>query len=130
MARSPGEDAHSLLEANRRFYDAFASLEVQSMEGVWERSDRVTCIHPGWRILVGWPRVRESWAGIFDNSTLMHFTITYARVFSSGDLGVVSCTENISSVVDGRASNFAVQATNVFVRGPEAWLMVHHQASG
>ena len=46
----------------------------------------------------------------------MHFNITDTRVVIQGDSAWVSCVENISSVMDGRATNFGVQATNVFVR--------------
>ena len=111
-------------------YQAFGSLDIEDMDRVWEPSDRVLCIHPGWRLLRGWEDVRQSWEGIFHNSTLMHFNITDAEAIVQGDCGWVSCVENITSVVDARATNFAIQATNVFVRGAEGWLMVHHHGSG
>lgn len=122
-------DVSEVLAANLSFYEAFGSLDIDRMDKVWEKSERVLCIHPGWRLLTGWDQVRQSWAGIFDNSMLMHFSITGARALVNGDSSVVSCTENVSSVVDGRASNFAVQATNMFVRTPAGWLMVHHHGS-
>ena len=58
----------------------------------------------------------ESWEGIFYNTSLMHFNITSAQVIIQGDCAWVSCVENITSVVDARATNFAVQATNIFIR--------------
>ena len=125
-----GPDKDAVLAANLRFYEAFGSLDIAAMDQVWETSDRVLCIHPGWRLLTGWEGVRRSWESIFDSTTLMHFNITDAQVIVHGDCAWVSCVENISSVLDGRASNFAVQATNVFVRGKGGWLMVHHHASG
>ena len=119
-----------VLAANLRFYQACGSLDIEEMDKVWEPSDRVLCIHPGWRLLEGWNDVRKSWEGIFHNSTLMHFNISDAQAFVHGDSAWVSCVENITSVHDGRASNFAIQATNVFVRDGEGWLMVHHHGSG
>ena len=118
-----------VLAANLGFYDAFGSLDIEKMDSVWEDSHRVMCIHPGWRLITGWDEVRKSWEGIFRNTSLMHFNITGAQVIVQGDCAWVSCVENITSVVDARASDFAVQATNVFVRGENGWRMVHHHAS-
>ena len=123
-------DVSSVVEANLRFYDAFSSLDIREMDKAWEASDRVLCVHPGWRILTGWEQVRKSWENIFHNTTLMHFQITDTQVTIQGDCAWVSCMENITSVVDGKASSFAVQATNIFVRGEGGWLMVHPHASG
>ena len=123
-------DVNTVKAANLRFYEAFGSLDIDLMERVWETSDRVLCIHPGWQLLMGWEEVRKSWERIFYNTTLMHFTITGAQVIIQGDSTWVSCIENITSVVDARATNLAVQATNIFVRGEGGWRMVHHHASG
>ena len=123
-------DVNAVLATNLRFYEAFGSLSIEEMDNVWENSDRVLCIHPGWRLLMGWEQVRKSWEGIFYNTSLMHFNITDAQVVIHGDSAWVSCVENITSVVDGRAVSFGVQATNIFVRSGNSWLMVHHHGSG
>ena len=123
-------DVGAVLAANLHFYEAFGSLDIEEMDRVWEHSERVMCLHPGWRLLRGWDQVRKSWEGIFPNTSLMHFNITDAQVILQVDCASVSCVENITSVVDGRASNFAVQATNIFVRDKVSWLMVHHHGSG
>ena len=128
MAESDAE-VEAVKAANLRFYQAFGSLDIEEMEQVWETSARATCIHPGWRLLTGWRDIRASWEGIFYNTTLMHFNITDAQVVVQGDSAWVYCVENISSVLDGRANNFGVQATNVFVRNEGRWRMVHHHAS-
>ena len=122
-------DVSAVVAANLRFYEAFGSLDIDLMEEVWETSDRVLCIHPGWALLKGWVDVRKSWETIFFNTTLMHFNITDTQVVIQGDFAWVSCVENITSVVDGRAANLAVQATNIFLRREDAWLMVHHHGS-
>ena len=116
-------------EANQRFYDAFGALDIQAMEDVWETSDRAMCVHPGWEPLVGWEAIRSSWAGIFDNSTLMHFNVQYVNVVADSNSGWVTCVENISSVLQGRASNFAIVATNIFVRTAQGWRMIAHHGS-
>lgn len=122
-------DIEGVKEANSRFYDAFGALDLERMGAIWETSDRALCVHPGWQPLVGWDVIRASWQGIFDNATLMHFNIRYVNVAVEGDCGWVTCVESITSVLQGRANNFGVLATNIFVRTPTGWRMIAHHAS-
>ena len=126
---SQDEDIESVKAANQRFYDAFGALDIEAMEAVWEPSARALCVHPGWSALVGWDHIKTSWQGIFDNATLMHFNVQYVNVVAEGDCGWVTCVENITSVLQGRASNFGILATNIFVRAPQGWLMTAHHGS-
>ena len=126
---SHSADIDAVKAANQRFYDAFGALDIRMMDDVWDTSDSALCVHPGWEPIVGWEPIRASWAGIFDNTTLMHFNIRYVNVAVHGDSGWVTCVENISSVLQGRASNFGVLATNIFVRTPNGWRMTVHHAS-
>ena len=127
--RSEAADVEAVKEANHQFYEAFGALDVEKMEAVWETSERALCVHPGWQPLVGWESIRSSWQGIFDNATLMHFNIQYVNVVVEGEWGWITCVENITSVLQGRADNFNVVATNAFVRTLEGWRMVVHHAS-
>ena len=121
-------DIEAVRAANQRFYEAFGALDISQMEEVWEASPRALCVHPGWQPLVGWDAIRASWAGIFDNTTLMHFNIQYVNIAIQGDTAWVTCVENISSVLQGRASNFGILSTNIFVRTPQGWKMTAHHA--
>jgi len=124
-------EVERILSANNSFYEAFGSLNIDKMEQVWETSEDVRCIHPNSSIIRGWVGVRQSWADIFYNTTLMHFNITDEEVSVRGDSAWVSCQENISTVVNARAANFTVQATNIYVRnGDGEWKLVHHHGSG
>ena len=127
--QSDGPDLDAVKEANQGFYDAFGALDIDLMDSVWEPSERAMCVHPGWPPLVGWEPIRDSWQRIFDNSTLMHFNIHYVNVAVEGGCGWVTCVENITSVLQGQANNFAVLATNIFVRTPQGWRMTAHHAS-
>ena len=129
MMDSNGPEIEAIREANQRFYDAFGALDIELMEAAWEPSERAMCVHPGWPALVDWDPIRVSWQRIFDNATLMHFNINYLNVAVHGDCGWVTCIENISSVLQGQASNFAVLATNIFVRTSLGWRVVAHHAS-
>ena len=115
--------------ANQRFYDAFGALDIDLMESVWEPSERAMFVHPGWPALVDWELIRQSWERIFDNTTLMLFNVKYLNAVVQGDCGWVTCIENISSVLQGTASNFGILATNIFVRTPSGWRMIAHHAS-
>ncbi|CAN5365898.1 hypothetical protein BH23ACT3_BH23ACT3_15240 [soil metagenome] len=39
-----------VLAANQAFYDAHEQQDLGAMRSVWEHSDRVVCVHPGWPI--------------------------------------------------------------------------------
>ena len=127
---APGYEVDRVLAANRSFYEAFGSLDIEKMEQVWETSGEVLCIHPSSDVIVGWTEIRQSWVNIFYNTTLMHFNITDAQVQVRGDCAWVSCHENISTVVDARAGNFIVRATNIFARANGEWKLVHHHGAG
>ena len=122
-------DQEAVKEANQRFYEAFGALDIDGMDAVWDNSDRSLCVHPGWQPLVGWPLIRESWQAILNNATLLHFNVQYINMVVSGTCAWVTCVENITSVLQGRAGNFGVLATNIFVRADQGWLMIAHHAS-
>jgi ketosteroid isomerase-like protein len=122
-------DIRAIIETNQRFYDAFGALDLDTMETVWENSERALCVHPGWAPLLDWELIRESWERIFDNATLMHFNVRYINAAVQGDCGWVTCVENITSVLQGRASDYSVLATNIFVRSPVGWRVTAHHAS-
>jgi len=127
--QSQEADIEAVKEANRQFYEAFGALDIEKMEAVWETSERALCVHPGWQPLAGWEPIRASWQGIFDNAALMHFNIRYFNVAVQGDSGWVTCMENITSVLQGRADSFTILATNIFVRTSQGWRIIAHHAS-
>jgi ketosteroid isomerase-like protein len=115
--------------ANAEFYRAFEALDLAAMEAVWAHGEHARCVHPGWPLLSGWQAVRESWRRIFEHSGEMRFTLSDVTVNVAGDLGWVTCTENILSEIGERVSVTAILATNLFERGPGGWRLVHHHAS-
>ena len=120
-------DRKAVLEANRAFYRAFESLDVEKMAEVWLKEPKIICIHPGWRKLVGWGPVMESWARIFDSAFEMTFELGDMEVMISGDLAVVVVQENLTQKGYDGISRSQVLATNVFERvGHKWWLALHH----
>ena len=129
MLNEEPEIIEEIKAANQGFYDAFNELSIERMAAIWEESDRALSVHPGWQPLVGWAPIRQSWERIFDNANLMQFNIRYLNVVVQGDFGYVTCVEGITSVVQGRATNFSTFATNIFARSRSGWRMIAHHAS-
>ena len=59
MANQPAleTDEQEVLAANRAFYHALQSLDLEQMKAVWLHEDWVECLHPGWELRVGWEEV-------------------------------------------------------------------------
>ncbi len=121
------DDAHVVLETNRRFYAAFEALDLDAMSDVWEHGEEVCCTHPGWTTLRGWAAVSASWYALFTNGQRLQFIVTNEHVDVRGDVAWVTCDENILGG-DG-ASGGTVAALNLFARQPAGWRMVAHHAS-
>jgi len=89
----------------------------------------VRCIHPGWDLLIGWARVRESWEQIFDSDQRMRIQPSEVRVSSADSFAWVTCVENITVFQEDSFDTVQAVATNMFVCHDERWLLVHHHAS-
>ena len=123
------DEREALREANDRFYRALEGLDLETMDGLWLHAPWVRCVHPGWDAIGGWTAVRLSWEQIFASTRWMRVTPTGVDIASFGDVGIVSCSENISSTEDGDVGLAVAQATNVFLKTPEGWRMIIHHAS-
>jgi ketosteroid isomerase-like protein len=114
-----------VLDANRAFYDAHEARDLDAMRAVWDHSDHVVCVHPGWPILRTWPHVEESWRRIFDGPGRNQFILTNEAVAVHGDTAWVTLDENL---VDAGGTG-TVAATNLFVQRDGRWLLVAHHGS-
>jgi len=126
---TPDDESAELEEANARFYRAFEALDLAEMDAVWAHGEHVRCIHPGWAMLEGWEAVRQSWEAIFKDSREMRFSLGDVQARAAGDLGWVTCSENILSQVRGNIAVTTLLATNLFERRGRDWRMVLHHAS-
>src|SRR4051812_33475641 len=114
-----------VLAANQAFYDAHERRDMDAMRSVWEHSNRVVCVHPGWSILRGWPAVEESWRRILDGPGRNQFILTNGSVTVTGDLAWVTLDENLIA----GATTGTIAATNLFARSEAGWKLVVHHAS-
>jgi SnoaL-like protein len=118
-----------LRESNAAFYRAVEELDLAAMERLWLHESWVRCIHPGWDLLMGWDRIRQSWEQIFSGTSWIRVTPTGVDVQVLGDVGMVGCAENITATSDGDVGVAVAQATNLFLRTAEGWRMFHHHSS-
>lgn len=131
-----------VLAANQAFYDAHEQRDMAAMSDLWEHSDRVVCVHPGWPILRTWPVVEASWQRILGGPGRNQFIVTNASVTvlgngqggdRSGELGderdaLVAWVTLDENLVEGQVAG-TIAATNVFISTDGAWKLVHHHGS-
>jgi ketosteroid isomerase-like protein len=132
MARRPAYIVKELVDAvhqaNQAFYRAFESLDLARMDEVWSHEGAVTCVHPGWPLVEGWPAVRRTWEEIFANTTEIRFDVSDERIDVGGELAWVVCTERIATRRE-RPTEGATIATNVFRLEEGVWRLAHHHAT-
>jgi hypothetical protein len=75
--------------------------------------EQVSCVHPGWPILVGRQAVLDSWRGILGNAGTERIAFCDATAMVAGSEGRVLCIEIIGATA--------------FMG--DAWRMIHHHAS-
>jgi ketosteroid isomerase-like protein len=117
-------------DANARFYQAFNQGDLMLMQAVWQQSDSVACIHPGWEILRGFDYIIKSWESIFSGSENLEIKLSDIEVCGdSGELVWVGCQENLFSLSTAGVQLSKVHATNLFKKEGEHWKMILHHAS-
>jgi ketosteroid isomerase-like protein len=122
-------DEDEILRANQAFYEALRSLDLAQMDAIWLQEDWVRCLHPGGELHLGWEEVRKSWADIFHSTSHMVVSISRPLAQVLGECAWVSCLENATVATSDSFSTAVIEATNIFVRRHERWLMVHRHTS-
>lgn len=115
-------DENAVLAANDAYYRAFRTSDFSAMSALWA-DDGISCIHPGWTVLVGRQAVLDSYRAILANPNQERVDHRQDMVIASADDARVFCIE----IIDGAAMVLA--ATNWFRRIDGNWRLVHHQAS-
>ena len=122
-------DEEEVVTANRAFYTALHALDIALMDEAWMHTDWVKCLHPGWDLLVGWDEVRRSWEEIFRSTEQIMVSVSRPLVHVTGDVGWISCLENVTTANRNDFSSALVEATNIFQRRQGRWYLVHHHTT-
>ncbi len=117
-------DEAAVLALHEAFYAAFEAADLDAMSDLWEHSDRVSCVHPGWAVLRGWSEVVSSWAALFQSPERLQFILTNEHATVVGDAAWVTVDENIIGVESG-----TVASVNLFARDDGVWRIVAHHGS-
>jgi ketosteroid isomerase-like protein len=110
----------TLLAANAAYYRAFQARDFEGMGRIWADED-VSCIHPGWSLLVGRAQVLESYRRILANPNQARVSCSNETVMVSGEFARVFCIESVGGGT--------LMATNLFALTNDGWRMIHHHAS-
>jgi len=114
-------DKEAILAANAAFYAAFSGGTFKQLAQLWADDDDISCIHPGWPIIVGRTAVIGSWRDILSSPARPHIACQEPHAIVTGDSGRVLCVEIIAPM--------ALAASNHFRRIDGVWRLVHHQSS-
>ena len=113
-------DEADILAANAAYYRAFGTGDFPAMSRIWG-DDNVSCIHPGWPVLIGRQAILESYREILRNPNQERIEPRNETVMVAGEEARVFCVEFVGGA--------ALATTNLFRRIASAWRMTHHQAS-
>ncbi len=115
--------------ANLAFYDAFTQLDLDAMSKLWAKRAPVTCVHPGWDLVLGYEAVMQSWRAIFEGTSEIRFRVEDPQVTAVGEAGWVVCRELLYTTVGGTPLENAMTAINTFVLEDGVFRITHHHAA-
>jgi SnoaL-like domain len=114
-------DTRAILAANTAFYVAFSTGNLDAISRLWADSDNISCIHPGWPVIVGRAAVIGSWRDILQSPSRPQITCHEPYPIVAGDWGHVVCIELVEAA--------PLAASNHFRLIDGVWRLVHHQSS-
>lgn len=120
MTQAHTMSSAALLFAHAEYYRAFASRNLQAMMDLWALED-ISCVHPGWPVLIGRTAVIASYRDIFLNPQQPSIEARQERILRSDFEGRVFCVEEVGGAL--------LMATNWFALQDSRWRLIHHQAS-
>ena len=113
--------------AEAHFYQAFAQLDVESMQQVWLDSPEVFCVHPGAPALLGIGAVLNSWQSMFSQAAPLALSYKLIQHQAHKDIALHLVEESISPREGGRQG--LVLASNCYVRSAQGWRLLSHHGS-
>lgn len=115
--------------ANASFYRALEHRDMEELGRVWSHQDDIKCVHPGWRLLRGWPAIRASFKRQFEAVDFQKFGVEDQFIDIHGPVAVVTMTEVVLFQKQGVTAEKRVQVTNVYRREGSDWKLILHHGS-
>ncbi len=112
----------------RAFYEAFARAEIDALMAVWAEDEEICCVHPAAAPLYGYSAVRAAWDAVFRNSARMRIELRDERWTHTIGMALQTAVEWIY-VGDESQARGPVFVANVYLRAPQGWRLLSHQAS-
>jgi ketosteroid isomerase-like protein len=119
----------ALRAASAKFYKVFERLDLEAMAELWARGVPVSCVHPGWDLVLGYQSVMESWRAIFEGTSELHFQNEEAQVTAGAEHGWVVSREVLQTTVQGMPVENVLTVMNGFVLEQGVWRLAHHHAA-
>jgi len=117
----------SASDVETAFYEAFERADIKSMMATWGCGDGIVCIHPGADRMEGFEEVKESWEVIFEDPSLLRFTLLDVRITAVEGLAIHQVKEEVE--IDGQYISHLF-STNVYVKGEDkSWMMISRHSS-
>ncbi len=113
--------------AEQAFYDAMGEGHLDRMMDLWADTEGTVCSHPGRPRLVGLKAIRSSFEELFAGGGV-RVTTDSLHCWRSADVAVHSLIERIAVESSSGIDVIEAVATNVFIRAPEGWQILVHQA--
>lgn len=132
-AGGTARDHDAVLRANRSFYDALETGDLDLLRAVWTTAAESVCMHPGMAPMHDTAAILRSWAMVMASTTYIQFFLTDVRVTVAGSVAAVTLDENV--LVAGERTPTGVfqgggtRAVNVFTRVEGQWRLWLHQAA-
>ena len=115
-------------DAERAFYAAFQSTDLEAMSAVWADDDEIVCVHPMGPRLQGRDAVMNSWGDILGSGASLSFRVDHIHVMTGEDISVHCVHENITQGASDEVRGLVI-ATNVYRKTADGWRMVLHHGS-
>ena len=113
-------------QVEESFYQAFCDRDINLMKKVWDKSDRVICIHPGSSRIYSFELIIASWQQIFSAQEALSIEITEPVYIIEESTAIHYVKENLS--INGKKVG-SVFATNIYHQTENGWRMIGHHAS-
>ena len=114
-------------QAERAFYRAFETNDLDAMMAVWDDAEDILCVHPMAQAIRGRGAVAESWREILSSGVAMRFSIESIQVYEQANIVIHLLNEHIEVASGKRVAPMV--ASNTFRLTAHGWRMLIHHAS-